>query len=108
MLGLLLILTLLAVAVAVLLAVGALVIQGYLYSEPARGIAWRSAAAGLVVAAFFGFWCWLEAHNPGRYDTLLNFNPQDTKVFDTFWTERTGDRGKQEVLYTRGRDDRGR
>jgi hypothetical protein len=108
MLGLLLLLGLMAVGVAVLLWVGGVVIQGYLYSQPAERVAGRAAAAGVIVAAFFGFWCWLEARSPGRFDTLLNFNPDQTKVFDKFWTERKGDRGTQEVPYTRGRDDRGR
>jgi hypothetical protein len=108
MLGLLLLLLLLAVSVGVLFAAGTLVIQGYWYSQPVEGIAWRSAAAGAIIAAFFGLWCWLQAQWPGRYDTLLTFNPQETKTFDKFWSVRTGERGIQEVLYTRGRDDRGR
>jgi hypothetical protein len=45
---------------------------------------------------------------PGRYDTLLTFTPRETTTFDKFWSERTGDRGKQEILYKRGGDDRGR
>jgi hypothetical protein len=108
MLGLLLILVLIGVAVAVFLALGTILIQGYLYSQPVEGVVWRSAAAGATVAAFFGMWCWLEATSPGRYDTLLSFSPRETLKFDKFWSERTGDRGKQEVLYTRGGDDRGR
>ncbi|HEY1376969.1 MAG TPA: hypothetical protein VGF55_09250 [Gemmataceae bacterium] len=108
MLGLLLTLVLLAVGVAVLLAVGTLVIQGYLYSQPVGGIVWRSAAAGAAVCLFFAFWCWLQARSPGQYGTLLDFSPRDTKVFDKFWSERVGGGGKQEILYTRGRDARGR
>jgi hypothetical protein len=107
MFGLLLILALLAVGVAVLLAAGTLVIQGYLYSEPADGIAWRSAAAGAVIGLFFGLWCILEARAPGRFDTLLNFSPRDIKVFPQIWSERTNERGKQEILYRQGRSDRG-
>ncbi len=108
MLGLLLTLALLTVGVAVLLAVGTLVIQGYLYSQPVERIGWRSAAAGVAVGAFFALWCWLQARAPGQYGTLLDFSPRETKVFDKFWSERVGDAGKQEVPYTRGRDDRGR
>ena len=69
MLGLLLLLALLAVGVAALLAAGTAVIQGYLYSEPVEGIAWRSAAAGAAVCLFFALWCYLQASAPGRYGT---------------------------------------
>lgn len=108
MLGLVLILLLVAVGVAVLLGAGALMIQGYLYSEPADGLEWRAPAAGAVVGLFFALWCVLEARAPGQYDTLFNFSPRDTKVFDQFWSERTNERGKQEVPYRRSRDERGR
>jgi hypothetical protein len=108
MLGLLLLLALIAVGVAVLFWVGGVVIQGYLYSQPAERVAVRAAASGVIVAVFFGLWCWLEGRSPGKFDTLLNFNPDRITTYDKFWTERTGDRGTQEVPYSRGRDERGR
>jgi hypothetical protein len=107
MFGLLLILVLIGVGVAVLFAAGTLVIQGYLYSEPADGIPWRAAASGVVMALVFGVWCLLEARAPGRFDTLFNFSPRDVTVFDQFWSERTGERGTKEIPYRRGRDARG-
>jgi hypothetical protein len=107
MFGLLLILVLVGVGVAILFAVGTLLIQGYLYSEPADGMPWRAAAAGAVMALFFAAWCWLDARAPGRYDTLFNFSPRDVTTFDQFWSERTGDRGKREILFRKGRDTRG-
>jgi hypothetical protein len=108
MLGLLLTLLLVAVGVAVLLAAGTVVIQGYLYSEPADGLEWRAPAAGAAVGLFFGVWCLLEARAPGRYDTLFNFSDRDVTRVDQFWSERTGERGKEEVPYRRGYSDRGR
>lgn len=108
MLGTLLIVALIAVAVGVLFAIGTVVLQGYLYSQPVEGIAWRSATAGAIVGLFFAFWCYLEANWPGRFDTLLNFSPRDVRVFDQFWSEKSSDRGKQEILYRRGKDSRGR
>jgi hypothetical protein len=107
MLGLVLILLMLAVGVAAVLSAGALVIQGYLYSEPAEGLTWRGAVAGAVMGLFFGLWCWLEVRSPGQFDTLFNFDPSQTIRFDKFWAERVGDRGKQEVPYRRGRNERG-
>jgi hypothetical protein len=107
--GLLLILLLLGVAVAALLAVGTAVIQGYLYNEPTEGLLWRAAASGAVVAAFFGIWCWLDSRAPGQFQSILDFSPTgQPTVFKEFWSERTGDGGKQESLYTRGKDERGR
>jgi hypothetical protein len=108
MLGLLLILLLIGVAVAALLLVGTAVIQGYLYSQPVEGIFWRSAAAGTAVAGFFGCWCWVESRAPGQFESLLDFSPSNSLKFESFWSERTGDRGKQEILYTRGKDSGGR
>ena len=108
MLGTLLLLLLLTVGVGVLFAAGTLVIQGYWYSRPVEGIAWRSAVAAVIVGAYFGLWCWLEAQWPGRYETLLRFNPTETKEFDKIWSVRTGERGTEEILFTRSHDARGR
>jgi hypothetical protein len=108
MLGLLLILLLLAIAVAALLFVGSAVIQGYLYNQPADGLLWRAAAAGAAVAGFFAVWCWIESRAPGQFGSILEFSPREMTTFDKFWSERTGDLGKQDILYTRGKDARGR
>jgi hypothetical protein len=108
MLGLMLILLVIAIAVAALLFVGTAVIQGYLYSQPVEGALWRSAAAGTAVAVFFGFWCWIEARAPGQFESLFDFSPQQTISFDKIWSERTGDRGKEEIPFTKGKDERGR
>lgn len=108
MLGLLLILLVLGVAVAALLFVGAAVIQGYLYSQPVEGLIWRSAAAGAAVAGFFGIWCWIESRAPRQFESFLDFSPREANHIAKFWSERTGDRGKQEIVYTRGRDGQGR
>jgi hypothetical protein len=108
MLGLLLILLLIALAVAALLFVGTAVIQGYLYNQPVEGLLWRSAAAGAAVAAFMGFWCWIEGRAPGQFESIFDFSPREVVHLDQFWSERTGDRGKQEILYTKGKDSAGR
>jgi hypothetical protein len=108
MLGVLLILLLIALAVAALFLVGTSIIQGYLYNEPVEGIPWRSAASGVAVGLFFGLWCLIESRAPGQYETLLDFTPRETVRLPGFVSERTGDRGKQEITFTRGRDNRGR
>ncbi len=108
MLGLLFILLVLAAAVAVLLAAGTAIIQGYVYEEATDGLEWRAPAAGGVIGLFFAVWCILEANAPGRFDSLVNFSPRDTTSFDRFVSERVNERGTQEVPYRRARDDRGR
>jgi hypothetical protein len=108
MLGLALTLLFLAVGVGALAAAGTALIQGYLYNQPVSGISWKSAATGAAVGLFFALWCGLESRAPGRYASLLDFSPREVTTFDTFWAEQTGDSGKRQVRYTRGRNDRGR
>jgi hypothetical protein len=107
MLELLLIVLLIAAGVAALLFAGALILQGYLYSEPADGLAWRAPVAGAVMGLFFGLWCSLEARSPGTFDTVFNFSPGEPTRVEKFWAERVGELGKREVLYRRGRNERG-
>jgi hypothetical protein len=107
MLGVLLIVLVVAAGVAVLVAAGTLIIQGYLYSEPVGGLAWRAPAVGAAAGLFFGLWCGLEAKAPGRYDTLWNFSPREVKEFDRFWSERTTGPTKTEIVYRRERGERG-
>jgi hypothetical protein len=108
MVAVLLVLLLIAAGVAVLVAAGTLVIQGYLYSEPVGGMIWRAPAVGAVVGLFFALWCWIEAKSPGRYDVLWNFSPREIQEFDKFWSERTNGPAKTEILYQKEHDNRGR
>ena len=45
---------------------------------------------------------------PGQFESLFDFSPQQIISFDKFWSERTGDRGKEEIPFTKGKDERGR
>ena len=107
MLALILTLILIALAVGILCALGAVILQGYWYESVADGIAWRSAATGAASGVVLGLWGMLEAAVPGRFDTLLNFSPRESMVFDQFWSVRKSDRGTTEELYKRSRDLRG-
>src|ERR1700722_12019993 len=53
-----------------------LALQGYLYTEPVQGITWRAPAAGTAVAFFLILWVVFDYNSPGRYRTLLEFNPR--------------------------------
>lgn len=109
MLGLFLIVLLLALGMAAVFWAGSAVVQGYLYSEPAAGLWWRSAAAGASVGMFLGLWCLIESKWPGRYDTLFNFSSGEEKEFPRFWSLRKGGPGpEEEILFQRRHDERGR
>jgi len=72
-----------ALVLAGLFVAGTLFLQGYLYSEPVHGIAWRGSAAGAAVAVFVGVWLLLAKSAPdGRYRTLLEFSPRDSTQFE--------------------------
>jgi len=58
-----------------LLAVLTLGFQGYIYTEPVEGIAWRAPAAGTIVALSLLLWVWLDYSPQPRYRDLWTFNP---------------------------------
>lgn len=82
MLTLLLILLVTGVALAVLLYVASMFLQGFLYTEPSGGLYWQAPAAAGVLTLFFAIWCVLDASAEGHaptnipYDTLFRFNPR--------------------------------
>ncbi|MBX9626118.1 MAG: hypothetical protein K2X82_20135 [Gemmataceae bacterium] len=63
---------------------GALIVQGYLYQQPADRLPIRAAAAAALVAGFLTFWVWLDRRAPGRYDTFFEFAPYTTTAFTEF------------------------
>lgn len=105
MVSLALILVVVAVTLAVLLFVGGLFLQGYIYTQPASGLAWRAPVAGLIITGLLALWCWLDATDSRSiagyrpYDTLFLFSP-DLKLVNEpvkkFWTIRKGE--KQEYI----------
>jgi len=57
------------------LAIWTLVWQGYIYTEPVSGIAWRAPAAGSALTLFLILWVAFDYNSPGRYRALQEFNP---------------------------------
>jgi hypothetical protein len=77
-LTLILILFLLWAVLAALLAAWALWFQGYLYTEPAAGIAWRGPAAGSAVLLVLLPWIFLDYRNPGHFRPLFEGSSTET------------------------------
>lgn len=94
-----------ALVLAGLFVAGTLFLQGYLYSEPVQGIAWRGPAAGAAVAVFVGLWLLLAKAAPdGRYRTLLEFSPRDSTQFEELWVpSRDGGKDHYKLAPTGGR-----
>jgi hypothetical protein len=94
-----LILLLTGFVLSVFLWLGTVWLQGYVYSEPAGGLAWRAPAAGAAVMVFLALWCLLDyrladpAAEDLPLDTLWNFSPTETyprKPWPYFWSVRNG------------------
>lgn len=82
MLNLWLLLLVVAIGLMVLLWVGGLFVQGYIYTQPAPQLVWAAPAAGVVLAGFLAWWCYLVASSPEArpedipYDTIFRFSPR--------------------------------
>jgi hypothetical protein len=100
---LILILLLIGVTLAVLLWVGTVWFQGYIYSEPVPQAYWRAPAAALVITLFWAVWCNLNYRNPGKYPGQLQFDSGEDRRFDKLWAVRDG----KETLYTMRKSPRG-
>ncbi len=94
MLGALLIFLAIAVCLSVLFWAGSVFLQSYLYTMPSQSLWWQAPAAGIVLAGFLSFWCWLIMRSPDAdpttlpYDTIFRFNPIEKmcdKPVDSLW-----------------------
>lgn len=84
--SLLVLFLILALGFAVALFAFSLVVQNYLYSEPARLLPVRALAGGLLAAAFLVYWVSVNtrAETKDRYGTLFEFNSTATIPFEEF------------------------
>jgi hypothetical protein len=79
--SLLLALSVIGIGLGVLLYVGSLFFQGYIYTEPSTGLAWQAPAAAAALFLFLLFWCVIVANSatasPSQvpYDSLFRFSP---------------------------------
>jgi hypothetical protein len=86
---------------------GGLVLQGWLYSEPASRFWQRALAAGAGVALFLTFWCWVNGRSGGKVDTLFNFSQYDTQEITQFESVRKTRSGEEVFTYRRSPSARG-
>jgi hypothetical protein len=77
---------LLTVALTALFWGLSVVVQGYLYSQPADKLPLRALVAGLLVACFLTFWTYTNtrASHPDKYGTFFEFSPTATRNVDEF------------------------
>jgi hypothetical protein len=88
----------------VLLWVGTLFLQGYIYTEPAEQLSWRAPAAGAAILAFYAVWCLFEANSSGsqaKSDLVipLLFSPrEDMAEVKRIWVVRQPPKGGKETV----------
>lgn len=105
MLGIILILILIWAGLVVLLWVGSVWFQGYIYSEPSPQLIWSAPVAGTALALFLALWCIIDYQSPERYTDLFHFNPRE--VHEPL-TELWAVKGAGQIRYTLTKDALGR
>jgi hypothetical protein len=99
--GLLLTFVVFFLGLSVFLWAGTLFFQAYIYSEPAAQLFWRAPAAAAAFTLFLALWCRLDYSNPGRYNTIFDWN--DPR--DDVWVEKfIGVKNKKEIVFSRKKE----
>ncbi len=84
MLGVLLMVLLVGLALAAILYVGSVWLQGIFYSEPAEQLYWRAPAAAGVITAYLALLGYLTYRNPNNFDSFLRFSATEDREFTEF------------------------
>ncbi|MCE9533022.1 MAG: hypothetical protein K8T89_18140 [Planctomycetes bacterium] len=95
----LLIFILLAFALTLFLWSGSMVLQGWLYQNPAEKMPIRALASGSALAFFLSLWCFLDARTGGKYDTVFEFSPVDISDHDSFDTVMKNSSGGETIVH---------
>jgi hypothetical protein len=109
-----LILAVVCVALMVVLFVGSMFLQGYIYTEPSPQMWWAAPAAGAVLGVFFAGWCYAVARsadarpNDIPYDTFFNFSTHVYMVKDPVTVIWAVKKNGEKVKYARFREDQNR
>jgi len=76
---------------------GSMVLQGWLYQDPAERMPQRAAVCGASLALFLTLWCFIDSRTGGKYDTIFEFTPYDVSdhdSFDAIMTDANGNESK--------------
>jgi hypothetical protein len=100
---------LLVVGCVVVLWLGSVFLQGWLYNDLATKLPVRALVGGLVVAGLLAGWCLIYKKDPGRFDTLPNFSREklDGTYDEMYSVRKVGDKEQEPVRYTRKPGGRG-
>jgi hypothetical protein len=82
----------------VLIWVGTLCGQGYIYDSPAEGLHWRAPAAAGALGLFFLLWMLAEYAYPNSTDTIFRFSTEHADDYDHFISVRKNEEGKEEEI----------
>jgi hypothetical protein len=94
-LSLILVLLLVWFVLTVVLAMGTLFFQAYIYTEPTEGMMWRAPAAATGIMLTILLWAYLDYQHPGRYGTLWEFSPTEDTYYKSLIVPRRD--GKEDV-----------
>ena len=100
---LLLLLVALTLVFALVLWLGSVFLQGWLYSDLANRLPVRALVGGLVLALFHVGWTAIYKADPGRFDTLTNFKTETLDgTYDEFQSvRRVGKEEQKPVRFVR-------
>jgi len=105
-----LVLAVVCVALMVVLFVGSMFLQGYIYTEPSPQMWWAAPAAGAVLGLFFAVWCYAVASSTDArpkdipYDTFFNFRTHVDMVKDPVTVIWAVKKNGEKVKYARFRE----
>ena len=93
----------LTVVFALVLWVGSVFLQGWLYNDLANRLPARAAVGGLILAVFHTGWTAIYKADPGRFDTLVSFKTETLDgTYDEFQSvRRVGKEEKKPVRFVR-------
>ena len=100
---LLILLAALTLVFAVVLWVGSVFLQGWLYNDLANRLPVRALAGGAVLALFHVGWTAIYKVDPGRFDTLVSFKTETLDgTYDEFQSvRRVGKEERKPVRFVR-------
>jgi hypothetical protein len=103
------ILLLLTLGCVVILWLGAVFLQGWLYNDLASKLPLRAVVGGVIMALFLTGWCAIYKNDPGRFDTLINFSREklDGTYEEIHSVRKIGEKEQKPVKFVRKPGGRG-